>query len=46
MFRRIMTFTFVPVFTGMALYPLFYYLRVRGGERVGGWMGTQRGWGG
>lgn len=28
MFRRIMTFTFVPVFTGMALYPLFYYLRV------------------
>ncbi|KAG2440787.1 hypothetical protein HXX76_003643 [Chlamydomonas incerta] len=28
MFRRILVFTGVPVFTGMALFPLFYYLRV------------------
>ncbi len=30
MFRRILIFTGVPVFTGMALFPLFYYLRVSG----------------
>ncbi|KXZ53908.1 hypothetical protein GPECTOR_6g826 [Gonium pectorale] len=28
MFRRILIFTGIPVFTGMALFPLFYWLRV------------------
>ncbi len=29
MLKRIVLFTFVPVFTGFALYPFFYWLKVR-----------------